>query len=136
MRAPQYGQTAWQRKRRANNAALPAECPQTGRVAYYKYSKIPGGALPRAALYTFVKGRFKHQKHTKLTLPLWRTVPSPGVDSYDAWAGRYAPIRKGKGRNASKLLKKAYVAKHGSLGGPIVTNKQPRLSEVKATLTP
>ncbi len=148
MRAPQYGQTSWQAKRRTNNAALPADTPVKGYVRPngFAHSRTlafeqPGQSTPApighkpVALYGPVKGmRFKHKRHTKLTLPLWRTVPSPGVTSYDAWAGRYQAKKKGKGRNAGKLLKKAYIAKHGSLGGPIISKQAAGgLTEVKAT---
>lgn len=92
MRAPQFGHT--KRKRRANNAQLPAECGQTGKVAADGFAHVNTGfgklvgrgakaryasAAPMA-LYHPPQSRVRYveQKHVQVTLHLWHKSAMKG----------------------------------------------------------
>ncbi len=167
MRAPQYGITAWQRKRRTNNAALPRECAVKGHIMPYRFAHVGGYSTkgydkpkglynPRDSLGAKGRGksirakgstialiappkhrmRFKHKKHTKVALTLWRNVASPDQNQYNPWSGRFQSAIKGKRMNPklSVTLIKGYIGKYGSLGGPIITKQAANGTELKATL--
>ncbi len=131
MRAPQYGQTSWQAKRRTNNAALPADTPVKGyiRPCGFAHSRTlaferPGQSTiapvghKAVALYGPTKSRVRYiqKRHTKVSLQLWHKT---------GFAMRHPKARpRGK-------AKKAYIAKFGSEFGP-PASKQRTVPEVKA----